>query len=37
MHDVIANLVTAAFLLGVGLVLALIGLAMLAYRSGRRG
>jgi len=36
MHELYVNLVAAAFLLGVGLVLVLIGLGMVAYSVNRR-
>lgn len=36
MHELISNLVMAAFLLGVGLVLVLLGLGMVAYSVNRR-
>jgi hypothetical protein len=35
-HELIAQLVAAAFLLGIGLVLVLIGLGMVAYSVNRR-
>lgn len=36
MHELISNLVLVAFLLGVGLVLVLLGLGMVAYSVNRR-